>query len=49
MDSENIKSIGKEYMKKLLDEENIMDRNVDSDTKEGPACAVAKESDQSIK
>ena len=35
MDSEGTKTIWKEYMEKLLNEENIQDQNVDSDTKEG--------------
>ena len=40
VDSEGIKTIWKEYMEKLLNEENIWDQSADSDAKDGPACIL---------
>ena len=42
MDSVGIspKAIWKEYMDKLINEENIFDQNVDAGAKEGPASLI---------
>ena len=42
MNTDGIKRIWKDYMEKLLNEENILDQNVDSDANEGPSCVVSK-------
>ena len=43
LDEEGKKRVWKEYMEKLLNEENQWDGKVDSDKKEGPECEIGKE------
>ena len=43
MDSEGIKEIWKEYIEKLLNEENVWDQVMDSEGKEGPEYTTTKE------
>ena len=43
VDNEDIKKIWKDYMKHLLNEENICDKEVDCSMKEGPECLITRE------
>ena len=43
VDSEEIKRIWKDYMERLLNEENIWDKEVDCSVKEGPECLISRE------
>ena len=43
VDNEEIKKICKDYMERLLNEENVWDKQVDCSAKEGPECLVTRE------
>ena len=43
LDEEGRKTIWKEYMEKLLNEENEWDHDVSCEKKEGPHCCISKE------
>ena len=43
VNGEDVKTIWKDYMEKLLNEENIWDQDVTCEVKEGPECIVTRE------
>ena len=43
VDEEEIKSTWKTYMEKIMNEENVWDKDIVSEMKQGPACKIKKE------